>query len=242
VDFERNVVVNNLELARCIDHTILKPEASEADVRALTAQAVEHRFAAVCVNPCWIELVSDLLHHAGTDNPEKPDCYTAPCACVGFPFGTSLKISKAAEAAACVKHGAHEIDMVVFIPALLAGQIDKTIEEVMEVVKAARGVWPRTLVKVILETALLNAEQIALGCRAAQEGGADFVKTSTGFHPAGGASIEAVKLLKKHAGDMKVKASGGIRNLSTAQAMLAAGADRLGCSASVAILQELSSA
>ena len=234
--------MKKLELARCIDHTILKPEAREADIRAVTAQAIEHHFAAVCVNACWIDLVSDILHHAGADNPDNPDKYVAPCACVGFPFGTSPKNVKALEAATCVKRGAHEIDMVIFIPSLLAGELDKAREDVTEVVKAARQVWPRTRVKVIMETALLNSEQIAMGCLAAREGGADFVKTSTGFHPAGGATEAAVKQLKTHAGELKVKASGGIRNLATAQIMLAAGADRLGCSASVAILEELGAA
>ncbi|HTV48514.1 MAG TPA: deoxyribose-phosphate aldolase [Phycisphaerae bacterium] len=228
-----------LELARCIDHSALKPETGEAEIRKLTAQALEHHFAAVCVNACWIDLVSDLIHHAGADNPDNPDQYVAPCACVGFPFGTSPKSVKAAEAATCVKLGAHEIDMVIFIPSLLAGDINRARDDVMEVVKAVRLVRPGTIVKVILETALLNPEQIALGCRAAQEAGADFVKTSTGFHPAGGATEAAVRQLRAHAGEMKVKASGGIRNLATARAMLAAGANRLGCSASVAILEEL---
>jgi deoxyribose-phosphate aldolase len=127
--------------------------------------------------------------------------------------------------------------MVIFLPAVLAGDLATARADVRAVVEASRATRTNMVVKVILETALLTAEQIALGCRAAGEAGADFVKTSTGFHPAGGASVEAVRLLKAHAGKLKVKAAGGIRDAATARAMLNAGADRLGCSASVAILE-----
>ena len=126
--------------------------------------------------------------------------------------------------------------MVIALPALLAGNLAAARADVLEVVKAARAVWKKTVVKVILETAVLSEEQIALGCQAAREGGADFVKTSTGFHPKGGATVQSVALLKQYGGGLKVKAAGGIRDLATAQAMLKAGADRLGCSASVAIV------
>ena len=135
--------------------------------------------------------------------------------------------------------GADEIDMVIWIPALLSGNLDAARQDVELVVKAAKRVSRKAIVKVILETAILNESQIALGCQAAGEGGADFVKTSTGFHPAGGASVEGVRWLKQYCGSLRVKASGGIRDLVTAQAMLAAGADRLGCSAGVAIINSL---
>ncbi len=226
----------DLTLARRIDHTILKAEATEAEVRATVAEAIAHKFASVCVNPRYTNLVSDLLHDAGVDDPQKTSMPVYTCACVGFPLGANRSSIKGVEAASAVKDGAQEIDVVIAIASLLAGDFSAARQDVMEVVSSARAVWRATIVKVILETAVLNEEQIALGCRAAREGGADFVKTSTGFHPKGGATIETVGLLKKYAGGLKVKASGGIRDLPTAKAMIAAGADRLGCSASVAII------
>ena len=158
---------------------------------------------------------------------------------VGFPFGAQRSSVKAFEAETCVKHGADEIDMVIWIPALVSGNLDVVRQDVRAVVAGAKAVSEKTIVKVILETALLNESQIAIGCQAASEGGADFVKTSTGFHPAGGATAQAVRWLKQYSCGLRVKASGGIRDLATAQAMLDAGADRLGCSASVAIINEL---
>lgn len=224
------------QLARCIDHTLLIPQATQSQICALVAQAIEFRFAAVCVNPCWVDLVSALLRQAGVNDPQTADSPVATCACVGFPFGVALPATKAVEAAACVRNGAAEIDMVIFLPAVLAGDLDRARRDVLEVTRATRSLRSRAVVKVILETALLAEEHVALGCRAAREGGADFVKTSTGFHPAGGAGVLAVQWLKKHSGGLRVKAAGGIRDWPTAQAMLAAGADRLGCSASVAIV------
>ena len=222
------------ELARMIDHTILKAEATEAEVRKIVAEAAAHRFASVCVNPRWASLVSELLHAAKVDDPaDRP---VATCACVGFPLGANRTSTKAIEAASCVKDGAGEVDMVIALPALIAGDLAYARADVAEVVKAARAVWKSAVVKVILETAALTEEQVALGCQAAREGGADFVKTSTGFHPKGGATVETVGWLKKYAPGLKVKAAGGIRDYATALTMVAAGADRLGCSASVAIV------
>lgn len=230
---------SQLQIARCIDHTILKPEATQDQVCAVVAEAVRYRFASVCVNPCWVSQVSRLLLQAKVGDPENCELPVATCGCVGFPFGTAQSNVKAFEAAACIRDGAQEIDMVIFIPSLLCGDLQYACADVLAVVAEARSERRGTLVKVILETALLNEEQIALGCLAAQNAGADFVKTSTGFHPAGGASIAAVQMLKTYAGSLKVKASGGIRNLSTALAMLEAGADRLGCSASVSIVEAI---
>ena len=225
------------QLARRIDHTLLKPEAGESQVRLLVAEALRYNFASVCINPRWVKVAAGLLAAAGagreTADAEKR---TAVCACVGFPFGAVSTASKAFEAKECLGDGAEEIDMVIFLPALLAGDLKTARADVCGVVEAVRTITKNIVVKVILETALLTAEQIALGCRAANEAGADFVKTSTGFHPAGGASVEAVRLLKAHAPTMRVKAAGGIRDSATARAMLEAGADRLGCSASVAIV------
>ncbi|HUO08170.1 MAG TPA: deoxyribose-phosphate aldolase [Phycisphaerae bacterium] len=248
--------MNRAELARMIDHTILKAEATEAEVRKVVQEAIEHRFASVCVNGRWVNLVSDMLHEAGVGDPEKSDRAVLTCAVVGFPLGANRSTVKAIEASSCVKDGAQEVDMVISIPDVYAGNLDYCRQDVYEVVRAARAVWKRTVVKVILETAAMNEEQTALGCQAAAEGGADFVKTSTGFHPKGGATVQAVQWLKKYggsaagigggvggaAGGMKVKASGGIRDLAAAQQMIAAGADRLGCSASVAIVSGLAGA
>ena len=226
------------QLARMIDHTILKAEATEAEVRKIVEEAIEHRFASVCVNGRWVNLVSDLLHQAGVGDPSKTDKPVLTCAVVGFPLGANRSTIKAIEASSCVKDGAQEIDMVVSLPDVIAGNADYVRQDIFEVVRAARAVWKTTTVKVILETAALNEEQIALACNAAAQGGADFVKTSTGFHPRGGATVQSVQWLKKYGGGagMKVKASGGIRDFATAQQMAAAGADRLGCSASVAII------
>lgn len=228
-----------LSLSRMIDHTILKSEATSADVRKIVAEAIEHRFASVCVNPCFVDLVSNLLHDAGVNDPASENPVLV-CACVGFPLGANRTTTKSIEAASCVKDGAQEIDMVIHLPALIEGDLNYARQDVYEVVRGARAVWRDTVVKVILETAALTEEQIALGCRAAREGGADFVKTSTGFHAKGGATTQSVQWLKHYGQGMKVKAAGGIRDLATAQAMISAGADRIGCSASVAIIGQAS--
>jgi deoxyribose-phosphate aldolase len=253
-------VMNARQLARTIDHTILKAEATEAQVRQVVAEAIEHRFAGVCVNPRYVKLVARLIEDARLADETQTDAPVLTCACVGFPLGANATLTKAIEASSCVKDGAQEIDMVIAVASLLEEDLDYARHDVMEVVKAARAVRRQTVVKVILETAVLNETQIALGCRAAQQGGADFVKTSTGFHPAGGATVAAVRALRNYCDNasrgfgsssaaagggggeaagrdgMKVKAAGGIRDLPTALAMLEAGADRLGCSVSVAIV------
>ncbi len=225
-------------IARRIDHTLLKAEAAAADIRRLVLEAVEHRFAAVCVNPRWVHLASETMAELAASRGLPLDELPAVAGCVGFPLGAGRLTIKAVEASSCVKDGCNEIDMVMFLPLLLEGDLPGARQEVLEVVRSARSVWSKTLVKVILETAVLNEHQIAIGCEAAISGGADFVKTSTGYHPAGGATVEAVRLLKKYAGPLKVKASGGIRTASDAAAMIEAGADRIGCSASLEILRQ----
>lgn len=227
-----------MDLARRIDHTILKAEATAADIRQLAIQAFEHRFAAVCVNPRWVRLASDTLAGLAAEHHRSVDELPNVAGCVGFPLGANRVTVKAVEASSCVKDGCNEIDMVICLPLLLDDDLPGAREEIMEVVRSARSVWSKCVVKVILETAVLNERQIAIGCEAAVSGGADFVKTSTGFHPAGGATVEAVQMLKKYAGPLKVKASGGIRTAADAAKMFNAGADRIGCSASVAILHQ----
>lgn len=215
------------ELARRIDHTLLRPEARAEDVDRLCDECLTHDFFAACVNPVWLERAVNRLDGGAT----------SVAGVVGFPLGASLPQTKADEARQCAEQGAHELDMVVNIAALLAGDAACVTADIAGVVAAAWRVDERILVKVILETGLLSEAQLALGCRCAADAGAHFVKTSTGFHSCGGATVEAVSLLRKHAGGLRVKASGGIRDVGTAVAMLEAGADRLGMSASVAVVE-----
>jgi deoxyribose-phosphate aldolase len=216
-------------LARVIDHTLLKPEATRAQVDQLCDECLKYGFAAACVNPVWAARCAKRLEGSRT----------VVATVVGFPLGATLTEVKVLEAQMAVRHGAREVDMVVDLAALIAGEQDVLTRDIAAVVEAAKHVNPDALVKVILETRALTTDQIILGCRCAVDARADFVKTSTGFHPAGGATVEHVALLRKHAGPLRVKAAGGIRDLQTALAMLEAGADRLGASASVAIVEAL---
>jgi deoxyribose-phosphate aldolase len=212
------------ELAGWIDQTLLKPEATGDEVRRLCAQARELRFASVCVNPSYVPLAAGLL----------VDCQTRVCAVIAFPFGANLPELKAQETRSLIEKGATEVDMVINIGALKEEDISLAFQDVQAVVDVAAG---RAIVKVILEAALLTRREKILGCLASKAAGADFVKTSTGFGP-GGATVEDVALLRRLVGaQMGVKASGGIRTLENAWAMIAAGANRLGTSAGASILQ-----
>src|SRR4051812_47138382 len=224
------------QLAATIDHSLLKPESTAPEIHRLIAEAIEHRFAAVCIAPAFVAKAAIELRGSGV----------ALCTVISFPHGTSKPTIKAIEATSAVKDGADELDVVAHLPNLINNNFDAARLELIEIVKAARATRPTTLIKVIIETAALLAlgpdrgeASIATACRAIRESGCDFVKTSTGFHPAGGATEQAVRLIKKHAQGLQVKAAGGIRDLATARAMLDAGADRLGTSNSVAILREL---
>jgi deoxyribose-phosphate aldolase len=217
------------ELARYIDHTLLKPEATAEQIDRLCEECLVHSFAAACVNPVWVARCAGQLAHDST----------AVASVVGFPLGASEPDVKAYEALTAIEQGASEIDMVVNLGALIAGEQQAVTEDIATVIESVRRAAPEALVKVILETRALDEAQIILGCRCAAEADADFVKTSTGFHPAGGATEAHVALLRKHAAPLRVKASGGIRDLRTALSMINAGADRLGMSAGVAVLAEL---
>ena len=209
-------------LARTVDHTLLKPEATDAQVDALAAEAAELGAFSICVSPSRLPVA-------------VPDQLVV-CTVVGFPSGAHESEVKAAEAALAVRRGAAEVDMVVDLGRVLAGEWD-AVEEDITAVKAACG---DVLLKVILETAALTSEQVAEACRRSEAGGAQYVKTSTGFHPSGGASVEAVRLMRETVGDrLGVKASGGIRDTATALAMLDAGASRLGLSGTRAVLDGL---
>lgn len=225
------------ELAAKIDHTILKPEASAAEVDQVVAEAIKHRFASVCVAPIWVARVAAKLKDTGV----------LTCTVTSFPHGTSKPTIKAIEATSSVKDGADEVDVVAHLPHLLSFNLDLARAELTEVVKAVRAARRDVVVKVIVESAALlkpgsdaGERSLEVACRAVRESGCDFIKTSTGFHPTGGASIEAVQLMKKYGQGLLVKASGGIRDYPTAKAMLDAGADRLGLSASVAIVEQMS--
>lgn len=217
-------------LARFIDHTLLKPEATAAQIDRLCDECLRYNFAAACVNPVWAAHCAARL----------VDSDTVVTTVVGFPLGASASAVKAFEARTAVEDGAREVDMVASLGALLVGDRDAVTDDIRAVVKATKGANPAALVKVILETRALTAEQIVLGCQCCIAAGADYVKTSTGFHASGGATIEHVALLKRHAAPLNVKAAGGIRDLPTALAMIEAGADRLGMSAGVAVVEAMS--
>ncbi|KYH43024.1 deoxyribose-phosphate aldolase [Branchiibius sp. NY16-3462-2] len=206
-------------LADLIDHTLLKPEATAADVQALIDEAEELGTYSVCVSPSMLPLVL------------PDDLKLAVVA--GFPSGKHHSSIKAAEAALAVAQGADEVDMVIDVGAAVAGEYEAVADDIAQV----RAAVPDAVLKVIIESAALSDEAIVAVCEAAVAQGADFVKTSTGFHPAGGASVHAVELMARTvAGRAGVKASGGIRDRATAEAMVAAGATRLGVSNSRAVL------
>ncbi len=220
---------NRAQLARYFDHTLLKPEATAARIDQLCDECLRYGFAAACVNPVWVAHCARRL----------ADSQTVVASVAGFPLGASLPQTKADEARRAIDQGAREIDMVINLGALIAGEKSAVVDDIATVVEAAAAAEQTVIVKVILETAALSDEQIVLGCRCAAEAQADYVKTSTGFHPAGGATVRHVQLLYKHASPIKVKAAGGIRDLQTALQMIEAGAARLGASASVRIIEQM---
>lgn len=215
-------MLTRTELAAIIDHTLLRPAATRAQVEALCAEARAHRLASVCVNPSRVPLARACLQGQ-----------VPVCTVIGFPLGASRPATKAAEARLAVAEGADELDVVIDLGALKDGDHAAVRADLEGVVAAAEG----RLVKVILEVALLEPEEIELACRLAVAAGARFVKTSTGFGP-GGATVDAVARMRRVVGpDIGVKASGGIGDAATARAMIAAGATRIGASASLAILR-----
>ena len=216
-----------------IDHTLLKAEATEADIRKLVEEAVRYDFAAVCVNGCYVATARSFLAMACGNS----HTHVKVAAVVGFPLGAASTASKIEEARIAIEDGASEIDMVINIGAVKDERWDYVRNEVYNLAQIChRSGTEAALLKVILETCLLTDEEIIEACRICGLAGADYVKTSTGFSD-GGATVDHVRLMKEACGDtMKVKASGGIRTLADAKAMIAAGADRLGCSASVAII------
>lgn len=221
-------------LAATIDHTLLRPTSTAAQVEALCREAHAHGFFSVCVLPNRVALARRTLAAlAGSANSRAGAGGPRVCTVIGFPLGANTPAIKAAEAAAALADGADELDMVVALGALREGDDAAVLEDIRGVVRAGAG---QHLVKVILETALLSPEEIDRACQLSVAAGAHFVKTSTGFGP-GGATVEAVRRMRAAVGPtVGVKASGGIGDAAAARAMLAAGANRIGASASVAIV------
>lgn len=215
-----------MKFAKYFDHTLLKADATEAQVRKVIAEAKEYDFASVCINPYWVKLTAD----------ELKDSDVNTCTVIGFPLGATSTVSKVAETVQALQDGADEVDMVINLGELKAGHDQAVIDDIEQVAKAAHA--GNKLLKVIIEACLLTDEQKAQACKLAMAGHADFVKTSTGFST-GGATPHDVKIMRDTVGDkLGVKAAGGVHNLAQAQAVIDAGATRIGASASVQIIKE----
>lgn len=215
-----------MNLASYIDHTLLRSDATPAQIKQLCAEAAEHHFATVCVPPCYVRLAAEALHNSGV----------AVCTVIGFPLGYQLAKVKFFEAHQALTEGATELDMVINIGALKAGHTEEVEEEIGQLAELChlRG----ALLKVIIETALLTEDEIVLACRLCEEAGADFVKTSTGF-ASRGASVADIMLMRRSLpGQIRIKAAGGIRTRTAALALIAAGADRIGSSNSLVLLHQ----
>jgi deoxyribose-phosphate aldolase len=214
-----------MNLISLIDHSVLKPTSTVQEVKDGAAIALKYQTAAYCIRPSDVPLASKLL--AGSD--------VKVCTVIGFPHGTTDTTSKAFEAAEAVRNGAHEVDMVINIGWMLSGDLVAVEDDIRQVVNAARAVNDTACIKVILETAYLSKEQIVKACEMSESAGADFVKTSTGFAPEG-ANVENIALMRATVGDrLGVKASGGIRTMEQVEALVAAGASRVGLSGTAEI-------
>lgn len=223
VYIRKDLNMKKIEIARLIDHTLLKAVATPDQIKKLCAEAKENHFASVCVNPYYVPLCAELL--SGSD--------VKVCTVIGFPLGANTSETKAFETRNAIANGATEVDMVINIGALKAGDTETVFKDIKAVVDAANGV----LVKVIIEACYLTQDEKVAACQAATKAGADFVKTSTGFG-SGGATAEDVALMKASiAKDMQVKAAGGIRTYEDTIRMIEAGATRIGASAGIAIIE-----
>ena len=212
-----------MNLAKVIDHTLLKPTATRADIEKLCREALEHGFFSVCINPCWVSTAHELLK--GSD--------VKTCTVIGFPLGANTTEAKVFEAQNALNNGADELDMVINIGALKG----KDYQTVLQDIRQIRALGDGFTLKVIIETSELTDEEKVKACQLAAEAGADFVKTSTGFS-SGGATVHDVALMKKSIpAGMQVKASGGVRSRADFDAMVAAGATRIGASSGVKIIE-----
>jgi deoxyribose-phosphate aldolase len=220
------------QLAQYIDHTLLSPTATESQIRQLCDEAKKYGFHSVCVLPRWVDFCANILQGSGV----------RVCTVAGFPFGANLARVKAFEADLAIAAGADEIDMTADLAAIVAGDEKYLLSDIRTVSKVCQSVRPFVTLKVIIESATLTDEQIVFACQVAQNAGADFVKTSTGFHPAGGAKVEHIRLMVQSAPKCKIKAAGGIKTADDALAMIEAGACRIGTSKSVEILDSFPNA
>lgn len=212
--------------ASLIDHTLLKPEATDEDIKRLCEEAARYRFASVCVNPTWVRVAACALQGSGVP----------VCTVIGFPLGATMSDVKAYEARRAIQDGAREVDMVINVGALKSGDDCLVEHDIHAVVEAAHEYG--VITKVIIETALLTDDEKVRACQAAKRAGADFVKTSTGFSK-GGATVADIFLMRSTVGpDLGVKASGGVKNLEDARKLVEAGATRIGASVGVKIAQE----
>jgi deoxyribose-phosphate aldolase len=219
------VIPLDLTLAKMIDHTLLKPDATQEQIAQLCFEARKHGFASVCINPTWVELCARLLQGSAVK----------VCTVIGFPLGATSPEVKAFETRVALEHGATEIDMVINVGALKARDLDLVARDIRGVVTTAHA--GRAIVKVIIEAILLTDEEKTIACLLSKEAGADYVKTSTGF-ASGGATVHDVALMRKVVGpDMGIKAAGGVRTYEDAENMIKAGATRIGASAGVKIIQ-----
>jgi deoxyribose-phosphate aldolase len=222
-------LISKDELAGKFDHTNLQQDATETDIALLCGEAAARRFFAVCVNPYCAALARDLLS----------DTSVRVCTVVGFPLGANTTGTKLAETEQALREGVDEIDVVMNVGLFKSRKTVEVETELRQIVGEIKSAGMDKISKVIVETGVLSDKEIELACKIVNQSGADFIKTSTGFSKAGGATIEALQIINRHRGRLKVKAAGGIRNLQMALAMLGAGADRLGASQSVSILEEL---
>jgi deoxyribose-phosphate aldolase len=221
--------ISDNELAACIDHTLLDATATKEQIEQLCQEAKNYGFHTVCVNGRWVALAAELL--AGSK--------VAVGGVVSLPLGAETTKIKVAQAKEAIFSGADEIDMVADLAAIIADDTKYLQNQIQAVLKVCRSMRPAVVLKVIIESAALNNDQKIFACQVADRCGVDFIKTSTGLHPAGGATIEDIKLMKETAPNCKIKAAGGIKTAKQALEMLAAGAERIGTSSSIQIINEL---
>jgi len=216
------------DVAQRIDHTLLKAEATREEILRLCDEAQAYGFHAVCVNGRWLSLVADRLHGMAVK----------VAGVVSLPLGADTTAVKVAQAKEAIHDGADEIDMVADLAAIIESDARYLLYQLRSVLKVCRSMRPPVLLKVIIESAALTREQKVFACQVAQQAGVDFIKTSTGLHPAGGATVEDIRLMKEAAPSCRIKAAGGIKTAQQAVEMLDAGADRIGTSAGVQIMNE----
>lgn len=221
--------ISDKELADCIDHTLLSATATSEQIRQLCEEAKSYGFCAVSVNPRWLALAEEQLH----------GCKVKVGGVVSLPLGADSTKIKVAQAKEAIFAGADEIDMVADLASIIEGDSSYLFKQLYAVLKVCRSMRPAVVLKVIIESAALSQEQKIFACEIAEKIGVDFIKTSTGFHPAGGATVEDIKLMKETAPSCKIKAAGGIRTAKQALEMIEAGAERIGTSYGVQIINEL---